>query len=92
VQIIGWNPQSQRIQSWNFTSDGGHAIGMWSPRKDGWSIETTGMTSDGTTTQAINIIRRIDEGAISWQSVDRSAGGVRLADAEEVLLKRTFKR
>ena len=29
VQLIGWNPQGGHVQSWSFTSDGGHAIGTW---------------------------------------------------------------
>lgn len=92
VQVIGWNPQSRRIQSWVFTSDGGHAVGLWTPRKNGWEIETRGMTADGTPTQAVNVLSRIDDGAFSWQSVDRAAGGVSLADTEEVLLKRVAVR
>ena len=88
LQVIGWNPQSQRIQSWVFTSDGGHAVGLWTPRKNGWEIETRGMTADGTPTQAVNVLSRIDDRAFSWQSIDRAAGGVALADTEEVLLKR----
>jgi uncharacterized protein (TIGR02246 family) len=88
VQVIGWNPQAQRIQSWVFTSDGGHAVGLWSPGKNGWVIETRGTLADGTPTQAVNVLTRIDDRAFSWQSVDRSAGGVSLVDTEEVLLKR----
>lgn len=93
TQIIGWNPQSQQIQSWTFTSDGGHALGTWEPRKDGWTVEMAGIMADGTPTLAVNIITRLDDGALSWQSVERSAGGVKIPDAEEVLLKRvTAKR
>lgn len=93
TQIIGWNPQAGSIQSWIFTSDGGHAIGLWTPRKSGWEIETSGMMADGTPTTAVNLLSRIDEDAFSWQSRQRSAGGVSLPDAEAVLLKRvTAKR
>jgi hypothetical protein len=88
VQMIGWNPQSQQVQSWVFTSDGGHAVGIWTPRKDGWSIETHGMLADGTPTQAVNLFTKIDDQAFSWQSVDRAVGGSALPDTEEVLLKR----
>lgn len=88
LQVIGWNPQTQRIQSWIFTSDGGHAIGLWSPRKDGWAIETEGMLTDGTPTRAINLLTRLDDNAFSWKSVERSAGGIPLPETEEVLLKR----
>lgn len=88
VQMIGWNPQLQQLQSWVFTSDGGHAVGNWTPRKDGWAIETQGMLADGTPTQAVNLFTRIDDQAFSWQSVERAVGGSALPDTEEVLLKR----
>lgn len=88
-QIIGWNPQAQQIQSWTFAADGGLAVGVWNPLPDGWAIETSGMLADGTPTRAVNIFTRLDNNACSWHSVQRSAGEVLLADAEEVLLKRT---
>src|SRR4029453_4167853 len=47
VQLIGWNPQGGQVQSWNFTSDGGHAVGVWTPREGGWSAEIRGITGDG---------------------------------------------
>ena len=40
IQIIGWNPQTECVQSWTFTSDGGHALGIWSPHETGWTVET----------------------------------------------------
>ena len=39
VQLIGFNPSANCIQSWNFSPDGGHAIGHWTPRDKGWSAE-----------------------------------------------------
>jgi hypothetical protein len=89
VQMIGWNPQAGRIQSWTFTSGGGHATGYWMPRKNGWAVETTGISAEGMPTQAINLLTRLDNGAFSWQSIERSAGGTQLPDTEPVLLKRT---
>ena len=74
LQLIGWNPQIQRIQSWVFTSDGGQAVGQWSPRGNGWVIETTGMLSDGTPTQAVNIFTRLDDNALSWKSCRMFSG------------------
>lgn len=88
MQMIGWSPEMQRIQSWMFSSDGGHATGVWSPRSDGWAIETAGVTADGTPTRALNLFTRLDENGLAWKSVERSAGGVRLSDTEELLLKR----
>ena len=29
VQLIGFNPLEGHIQSWEFSPDGGHAVGVW---------------------------------------------------------------
>jgi uncharacterized protein (TIGR02246 family) len=88
VQLIGFNPEANRIQSWNFSPDGGHAIGIWTPRNKGWAAEIRGVTGDGGITTAINLLTRLDDNAYVWQSIQRTAGGVPLPDTEEVVLKR----
>ncbi len=89
VQIIGYDPQVGRIRSWSFSSDGGHAVGTWSPRPGGWQAEFQGTTADGLTTTAVNLLTRIDDNAYAWESVQRTAGGAPLADLPEVVLKRS---
>ena len=72
VQLIGWNPPAGHVQSWNFSSDGGHAVGVWSPREGGWSAEIRGVTGDGAPTTAVNLLTRLDDNAYAWQSVQRT--------------------
>ena len=91
VQLIGWNPQEGHVQSWNFSSDGGHAIGVWTPREGGWSAEIQGVTGDGTPTTAVNLLTKLDDNAYVWQSINRTAGGQLLPDTDEVVLKRSGK-
>jgi uncharacterized protein (TIGR02246 family) len=88
LQIIGWNPLAEHVQSWSFSSDGGHAIGIWSPQEGGWSAEIRGTTGNGTETTAVNTLRRLDDNAYVWQSTSRTAGGQELPDTDEVVLKR----
>lgn len=88
LQVIGWNGAAQTIESWTFTSDGGHAVGVWIPRRGGWVIENTGLLADGTPTTAVNFFVRIDDNSLSWKSVERSAGAALLPDSDEVVLKR----
>lgn len=88
VQVIGWNPQLQQVQSWIFTADGGHSMGIWLPGEKGWSIESRGMLADGTPTRALNVFTRVDDRSFTWKSVDRSLGETALPDTEEVTLKR----
>jgi 23S rRNA pseudouridine955/2504/2580 synthase len=88
VLLIGWNPQQGHVQSWMFSSDGGHAVGVWSPRESGWAAEVRGTTGDGVSTRAVNLLTRLDDDAYVWQSVQRFAGDRALADTDEVVIRR----
>lgn len=88
LQIIGWNSQANHIQSWNFTPDGGHAIGVWSATEGGWLAKVTGTTGTNVSTTAVNVLRRLDDNAYAWQSMDRTIGELRLPDTEEVIIRR----
>jgi uncharacterized protein (TIGR02246 family) len=88
VQLIGWNPEQGHVQSWSFSPDGGHAVGIWSPQQDGWTAEMRGVTGEGTSTTAVNVLARLDEDAYVWRSVQRTAGGMVLPDSDEVIWKR----
>jgi uncharacterized protein (TIGR02246 family) len=88
VQIIGWNPQTAAPQSWLFASDGGQSLGKWTPRENGWRIESQGMLADGTHSTAVTTFTRLDDSAFAWQSLSRTAGGLGLPDTAEIVLKR----
>ncbi len=88
VQLIGWNPSKGCVQSWDFTAGGGHAVGVWSLNQSGWTSKMTGVTGDGAATSAVNRLRRLDDNAYVWQSIDRTVGDVSLADSDEVVIKR----
>lgn len=88
VQLIGWNAANQQVQSWDFSPEGGHAIGDWTPREGGWSAAMTGVTGDGIPTASVNLLTRLDDNTYYWQSVQRSAGSESLPDTDQVILKR----
>ena len=88
LQIIGWNTQGNHVQSWNFSADGGHAIGIWSAIEGGWLAKVSGTTGQSVSTTAVNLLKRLDDNAYVWQSVDRTIGEVRLADTDEVIMRR----
>ncbi len=88
VQLIGWNPLEGRVQSWSFSPDGGHDFGIWSPTQSGWMAEMRGTTGGGAPTSSVNLLRRLDDNAYVWQSVQRSVGGMSLPDTDEVVIKR----
>jgi uncharacterized protein (TIGR02246 family) len=88
VQLIGWNPEGGHVQSWNFSPDGGHAIGVWTPHADGWSAEMHGVTGDGVLTTSVNVLTRLDDNAYVWQSVQRTYDDQALPDTGEIVLRR----
>jgi uncharacterized protein (TIGR02246 family) len=88
LQLIGWNPQEGHVQSWDFSSTGGHAVGVWYPTQNGWRAEVRGTSGDGIRTAAINYLQRLDDNAYVWQSVQRSLGDTTLLDTDEVIIKR----
>ena len=88
IQLIGWNPLEGRVQSWSFSPDGGHDVGVWSPVQGGWRAEMRGVTGEGAPTTSVNLLTRLDDNAYVWQSVQRSAGGLSLPDTDEVVIKR----
>ncbi len=88
IQMIGWNPEGGHVQSWDFSSTGGHAVGVWSAEEGGWTSEIRGVTSDGVPTTSVNVLRRLDDDAYVWQSLNRTVGGMALPDTDEVVLKR----
>lgn len=88
LQIVGWNPQQEKFQSWTFASDGGHALGTWTARDKGWAVVSEGMLADGTPTSAVTLLTHLDANTVAWQSVDRTAAGTMMPDTDEILLKR----
>lgn len=91
TQVVGWDPQSNEIVSWNFDASGGFGHGIWNKKTSKWLIESSGVASDGVTTRALNIISIVDPNNFSWQSIDRRADGVALADTEPLKVKRLTK-
>lgn len=91
VQMIGWNPNEERFQSWTFASDGGYALGAWSSRENGWAIVTQGTMATGAPMSAVTLFTRLDDNGFSWQSVSRTAAGTALPDLDEIVLKRVTK-
>ena len=89
VQLIGWNPLGQHVQSWDFSPDGGHAVGVWTPTDGGWQADVQGTTGTGIPTSAVNVLRRLDGDAYVWQSVQRTLGEASLPDTDEIVIKRS---
>jgi uncharacterized protein (TIGR02246 family) len=88
TQIIGRNPTNGQIVSWFFNADGGYGTGVWQKNGTHWMIRTVGITADGTSTRATNVIYLADKNVASWQSFNRYRGDMALPDVKEVVIER----
>jgi hypothetical protein len=91
LEIVGIDPASDQITSWNFDGNGGTSIGIWLPIDQGWLVQSIGTTGDGVEMVATNTLSHDDGDTLRWKSTDRFADGVRLADIDTVTLKRQVK-
>jgi uncharacterized protein (TIGR02246 family) len=88
TEIIGWDPLAGSVRSWSFSSDGGRAVGTWRPSDVGWVVAADGVTPNGTATRAVYHWALLADGALGWNSFERTANGVPLEDVRAVVLKR----
>ncbi|MCE9526795.1 MAG: SgcJ/EcaC family oxidoreductase, partial [Planctomycetales bacterium] len=81
-QRIGWDPLSGHLKTWIFDSEGGYAEGTWQRHGDGhWSVQATGVTSDGRIASGTSIYKIVNDHMMTWQSVDHEIDGVRMPDS-----------
>jgi uncharacterized protein (TIGR02246 family) len=85
---IGWDAVHKQFRSWVFDSHGGYSEGLWLRDGDDWVVKMQGATATGETASSTNMYRRIDDGTIAWQSVDRVVDGDRQDDIAPIVVKR----
>jgi uncharacterized protein (TIGR02246 family) len=73
-QRIGWDPVLKRIRSWVFDSEGGFGESLWTRDGDMWLIKATGVSQDGKTATATNVLVPAGKDAYVWRSRDRIVG------------------
>jgi len=88
MQIIGWDPVAKQIHSWVFDSDGGYGEGTWTHKGSKWFIQNTGTLPDGGKATSLNIMTRLDDDSLKWESVNRDVDGELLPDVDPVLVVR----
>ncbi len=94
MQVIGWDPRSERIVSWTFDSSGGHGMGVWNAMPEGWGIDSAGVTADGVPTTAKDHLIRVpgETNVFGWRSVDRKLGDTKIPDVPEVVFDRVTSK
>ena len=88
MQVIGWNAAKKQICSWTFDSDGGVSEATWTQDENRWYIKKSGVTPEGGRATATNIIEKIDDDTIEFQSINRTVGGRLLPNVDEIRIIR----
>ncbi len=88
TQRIGWDPAKKHIRSWLFDSKGGFSEGEWSHADKGWVIKTRGVSHDGTSATATQMLVQVGKDHVRWSSFDRTEGDEAAPDLEEITLVR----
>jgi uncharacterized protein (TIGR02246 family) len=87
-QVIGVDPATGAIHTWTFEADGGVGEADWSRDGADWVLDATGTLADGSTLTETNILRRVDDAAFTWQSIDRKLADAELPDLAPVKVTR----
>jgi len=88
TQRIGWDPVRGQFKTWIFDTEGGFGEGYFSRKGDGWVVKAEGVRQDGKHASVTNILKRLGKDRASWQSVDRTLGGVAMPGIDEFTLVR----
>jgi len=89
VQMLGYDPATQRLASWTFDSRGGNGSGVWSRSGNVWTGEVDGVLADGRSGSGKLRIKFIDDHSFVYESTDRQVDGQPIADATVKYTKKT---
>lgn len=88
TQRIGWDPVRGQFKTWIFDTEGGFGEGYFARNGDVWVIKAEGVRQDGKHASVTNILKRLGKDRASWQSLDRTLGGVAMPAVDEFTLVR----
>lgn len=80
TQVIGWDPTGESLHSWVFDSRGGFGEGAWNREGNTWTVQTSGVTSDGRQGSGKMLWTFVDEDNFIHEAVDRNIDGQPLPD------------
>ena len=88
LREVSPDPATGGIRSWTIEANGGVAEADWRRDGDHWVLDSDGTLPDGRTLKQTNVLRRINNDTITWQSVDRSLGDETIPDLAPVKVTR----
>jgi uncharacterized protein (TIGR02246 family) len=74
TQWIGWDGSLEKLRSWVFDSEGGHATGVWTELDDRWIVKSSGVRPDGDACSATHTYERKGPDAFLFSITDRIIG------------------
>jgi uncharacterized protein (TIGR02246 family) len=92
TQWIAWDAAEKHIRSFSFDSSGGISEGTWHRDGNKYTIKTTTTTRTGKKVSATNIVTKVDNDHLTWQSTKRSVDGKDIPDTEVVKMKRVIQK
>jgi len=75
TEVIGWDPRTRRIRSWDFDSNGSFGESVWLRDGDRWLIKYSGTLPDGGDVSATHVVTLVDADTVTLQSKDRTLNG-----------------
>lgn len=87
-QVIGVDPATGQIHSWTFEADGGVGETNWIRDGEHWVLEADGTLVDGRSLTETNVLRRINDDTITFQSTNRLLDGQEFPDLPPVKVTR----
>lgn len=88
TQVIGWDPQNQRIRSWTFNSDGSFGDAVWSRNGDDWLIKSTQVLTDGRTASGNYLMTRAGDDSLQIELIGHEVDGEPVAASKPVIMTR----
>jgi uncharacterized protein (TIGR02246 family) len=88
TQRIGWDPLKRQFKTWIFDSEGGHGEGYFTRTGNEWVVKVEGVGREGQPVSATNIITRLGNDRMSWQSTARTVGGSAVRGVDEFTIVR----
>jgi uncharacterized protein (TIGR02246 family) len=88
TQIIGVDPATGGIRTWTFEADGGVGVADWNRDGDHWELELAGTLGDGRRLTETNVLRRVNNDTMTFQSIHRTLDGADVADLPPVKITR----
>ncbi len=88
VELIGYDPVTDRLRSWVFDNEGGHGEGNWSSEGPDWMLSIRATGPDGGVSSSDHAIEIVDENTVLLDTTNRFLDGEALPNREALKLIR----